>query len=87
VTFITTGDEGIFFDLVTYLKANGQPVPRELEEHPAAQVRQQPADFQAPGQSQGQGQPPMPGPGDPQPGEGRRPQQARHEGGQRQAYY
>lgn len=42
VTFITTGDEGIFYDLVTYLKANNQPIPRELEEHPAAQVRQQP---------------------------------------------
>lgn len=44
VTFITSGDEGLFYDLVTYLKANGQSIPRELEEHPAAAAKIKPTD-------------------------------------------
>jgi len=41
-TLLTAEDEAIFFDLVCYLKANGQTVPEDLEKHPAAAVKPRP---------------------------------------------
>jgi ATP-dependent RNA helicase DDX23/PRP28 len=42
VTFLTSADEGIFYDLVTYMRTNHQTIPAELENHPLANVRQRP---------------------------------------------
>ena len=65
VTLLTTGDEHIFYDLVTYLKNNDQSVPPELENHPLASVRRRPNaegnQDQQPGSTDTQnGQPPPP---------------------------
>jgi len=38
-TFLTNKDEDIFFDLKEYLEANGQSVPSELSQHPAAKIK------------------------------------------------
>lgn len=39
ITFLTGSNEGIFYDLVNFVKQNGQDVPYDLEHHPATQVK------------------------------------------------
>ena len=39
VTFLTSGDEDIYYDLREYLEANGQVVPQELSSHPASKIK------------------------------------------------
>lgn len=39
ITFLTNGDEGVFYDLKEYLEYNKQPVPTELAEHPASKIK------------------------------------------------
>lgn len=42
VTLLTSADEPIFYDLVTYLKANNQSIPIDLEKHPSAVIKLRP---------------------------------------------
>lgn len=37
-TILTKEDEGMYYDLVKYLKATKQDIPKELEDHPRAKV-------------------------------------------------
>ena len=39
ITFITPGDEEIFYDLREYLENNKQTVPGELAQHPASKIK------------------------------------------------
>jgi len=39
ITFLTSGDEEIFYDLREFLEHNKQHVPPELEQHPASKIK------------------------------------------------
>ena len=39
ITFLTSGDEEIFYDLREFLEHNEQHVPPELEQHPASKIK------------------------------------------------
>ncbi len=38
-TFLTSSDDGLFFDLKKFLQDNGQIVPNELANHPATRAK------------------------------------------------
>jgi ATP-dependent RNA helicase DDX23/PRP28 len=39
ITFLTNQDEDLFYDLKEFLTKNNQPVPPELESHPATRIK------------------------------------------------